>query len=336
MTTPAGWYDDGSGSLRWWDGTQWTAHVRTTAAPVPSRAVEQPAAETAAEPAVEASTFAPPYVLSSSSPAGAPAGPTAATPPFAVAPAVGFPSAPASPAKGVPVLGIIGLTVVVVGVVCACVPVISGIGWGILALGFVLSLVSLFLRGRKWPGITGMAVAAVGAILAVAVSFITLGITSTTEGGDVPLAVPSERPPGEDGSDTEGSTDPSEIDGAEIVPFEDLEVGDCLPLVEYGDEEEIFDLPVVPCDRPHTDEIYFIFEVEDGDFPGDEALSDTAWDRCFAEFEGFVGVPYDVSELDFYSYQPTKTSWIRADDRTVHCIVFSYEDVTGTLQDAKH
>ncbi|WP_194398827.1 DUF2510 domain-containing protein [Microbacterium ureisolvens] len=27
MTTPPGWYDDGHGALRWWDGTQWTEHV---------------------------------------------------------------------------------------------------------------------------------------------------------------------------------------------------------------------------------------------------------------------------------------------------------------------
>jgi hypothetical protein len=26
MSTPAGWYDDGSGRLRWWDGDQWTDH----------------------------------------------------------------------------------------------------------------------------------------------------------------------------------------------------------------------------------------------------------------------------------------------------------------------
>lgn len=26
MTTPAGWYDDGSGRQRWWDGEQWTEH----------------------------------------------------------------------------------------------------------------------------------------------------------------------------------------------------------------------------------------------------------------------------------------------------------------------
>lgn len=27
MSTPPGWYDDGHGALRWWDGEQWTEHV---------------------------------------------------------------------------------------------------------------------------------------------------------------------------------------------------------------------------------------------------------------------------------------------------------------------
>lgn len=27
MTTPAGWYDDGSGQQRWWDGHAWTEHL---------------------------------------------------------------------------------------------------------------------------------------------------------------------------------------------------------------------------------------------------------------------------------------------------------------------
>jgi hypothetical protein len=26
-TTPPGWYDDGHGGMRWWDGANWTEHV---------------------------------------------------------------------------------------------------------------------------------------------------------------------------------------------------------------------------------------------------------------------------------------------------------------------
>ena len=36
MSTAAGWYDDGSGRQRWWDGTQWTDHYETDqTAPTP-------------------------------------------------------------------------------------------------------------------------------------------------------------------------------------------------------------------------------------------------------------------------------------------------------------
>ena len=35
MATAAGWYDDGSGRQRWWDGSQWTDQFQS-AAPAPS------------------------------------------------------------------------------------------------------------------------------------------------------------------------------------------------------------------------------------------------------------------------------------------------------------
>jgi hypothetical protein len=343
MTTPAGWYDDGSGNRRWWDGEQWTAHVVVG----PHRVAEEPAQEPAVDSDADTSTepFAPPFVIAGRAayPGSTPGAQTSTIPgsPDVAYPAAGQPVASApttarTPPRRISVLGLIGLVAAAVGVVLACIPPISGVGWIVLGLAFVASIVSLFLRGSKWPGFTGVGVTVVGAILAFAVSLVSLGFSSIVEAGEV-QAAPSARPSADDGSSTDDGAadpaeDPTEIEGAEMVSFDELAVGDCLPLVEY--EDEIFEVPVVPCDRPHTDEVYFIDQLDDGEYPGDDALYQTAEERCLAEFEGFVGVPYAQSELDFYTYWPTQMSWNRLDDRTVHCIVFSYDDVTGTLEGA--
>ena len=338
MTTPAGWYDDGSGNRRWWDGEQWTAHVVAGPQPIAEAPTIAEAPAITEAPTIEpapagAATepFAPPYVITgqAASPGpqanAYPGGHPAVSHPVSLAP-----SGAPTPPRRLSVLGLIGLIAAALGVVLACIPPISAIGWIVLGVAFVTSIVSLFLRGSKWPGITGVGVTVIGAILALAVSLVSLGFSSIVEAGGV-QATPSERPSTDDGA-ADPAEDPSEIEGARMVSFDRLAVGDCIPLVEY--EDEIFEVPVVPCDRPHTDEVYFISQFDDGEYPGDDVLYQAAEERCLAEFEGFVGMSYEQSELDFYAYWPTQMSWNRLDDRTLHCIVFSYDDVTGTLEGA--
>ena len=38
MSAPAGWYDDGNGRHRWWDGQTWTEHTRDVAPQRPETA----------------------------------------------------------------------------------------------------------------------------------------------------------------------------------------------------------------------------------------------------------------------------------------------------------
>ena len=112
-TTPPGWYDDGRGALRWWDGAQWTEHVQT---PDPEPDATAPPAEPGQQPgddgamdALLAPAIAPAPTLESARTDAAPAAPAdpsapadAATPGEAAAPADYPPSAPPGYPGGFP------------------------------------------------------------------------------------------------------------------------------------------------------------------------------------------------------------------------------------------
>lgn len=88
MSIPAGWYDDGHGAQRWWDGQTWTEHVRPVDAATPAEP------EAPAEPAAPVEPEAPTEVYEPAAPTQAyppvtpeypPTAPTQAYPPYATA-----------------------------------------------------------------------------------------------------------------------------------------------------------------------------------------------------------------------------------------------------------
>jgi len=98
-------------------------------------------------------------------------------PPAAPAPQPGPPPMPpadptASAPKKTNVLALIAMIVAIVGFIFACVPGALIVGWVLLPIAFVLSIVSLFLKGdRKWMGIVGLIVSIVGTIVGFVVFF---------------------------------------------------------------------------------------------------------------------------------------------------------------------
>ncbi|MEU4017214.1 DUF2510 domain-containing protein [Microbacterium sp. NPDC028030] len=215
-TTPAGWYDDGSGRQRWWDGQQWTEHFapdaaapadQTSAAAPETPTVEDTVIRPSEESATAATTplgddfgaYAPP-AASPTDPAAQPQGVAPGYPGAYTGAANGYPgTAPAGPTGPdapvkVSVLGLVGLGLAALGTILVFIPVIGVVGFFLLAAGFIVSLISLFLKGKKWPGITGLALSVVGTIIGVIVSFVFLFAVAqgvSNEIDDLPSSSPS-------------------------------------------------------------------------------------------------------------------------------------------------
>lgn len=126
--------------------------------------------------------------------------------------------------------------------------------------------------------------------------------------------------------------------GGAVDPFE-VELGDCVeqPVSGNEDVEEVEEVKAVPCGQPHDGEVYAVFDLPDGDFPGGKEVAAAGEERCIADFETFVGKAYDESQYDITSLFPAKESWESKDDREYVCIVVAPEgqQVTGTLKGRK-
>lgn len=160
MTTPndvpAGWYDDGSGRQRWWDGEQWGIFADEAAAPTPA-------------------TTTLPAAFADSTSAGS-------------APVVAAP-------KKLNVLALVAAIVAVVGFIFACIPGALIVGWVLLPIAFVLSIVSLFLKGdQKWLGILGLVVSIIGTIVGVLVfvGVLAASVDDAFSGGETTVTQPNE------------------------------------------------------------------------------------------------------------------------------------------------
>ena len=111
-----------------------------------------------------------------------------------------------------------------------------------------------------------------------------------------------------------------------------MQVGDCFNDTEMG-VNEVTEIPAVPCSVPHDNEVYALFDLAPGPFPGDSQVDVIAGQGCYERFEDAIGRSYDESEIAFISMYPTEDSWTRIDDREVVCIAYhmEYEKLTGSV-----
>lgn len=114
------------------------------------------------------------------------------------------------------------------------------------------------------------------------------------------------------------------VDGLVDQSVFSMDVGLC-----FDDEpdagEEVSTVPDRDCDEPHDNEVFALFELEDGEFPGQDAVFDQAMELCTGSaFENYVGIAYLDSELDVFPLTPTASGWEDGDHEVV-CALYALD-----------
>ena len=93
-----------------------------------------------------------------------------------------------------------------------------------------------------------------------------------------------------------------------------LAPGDCLRTV--GTSGSVADVPVVSCSARHEGEVFAVFALQDGPWPGDASVAQAADARCNEEFAKYATSA--ASKMDIVYVTPRQDTWSL--DRTVTCI----------------
>ncbi|MET9879906.1 septum formation family protein [Actinacidiphila glaucinigra] len=99
-----------------------------------------------------------------------------------------------------------------------------------------------------------------------------------------------------------------------------LHKGDCVDTPHDDLEDRIATMATVPCARTHTAEVFGVFELPGGGYPGDDSISRTAESRCWKLTSAYAmdtwAFPGDV---EVYYFAPSSESWGWG-DREVSCM----------------
>ncbi|TDD69673.1 hypothetical protein E1262_12010 [Jiangella aurantiaca] len=185
------------------------------------------------------------------------------------------------------------------------------------------------------------AVAALAAVAALSLSACGDDSSDDNAGGDSTATTdsqsgetPAEETPAEDETPAEETPaeDETEAPEGDTQDVFDVGLGDCIS--NFNAEEQVSELTVIPCEEEHDQEVFAVFEVPDGDFPGSEAFQTQVESDCVSEFETFVGMPYNESVLEIQWLEPTEESWAQGDRELVCTVLDPSGPVSGTLEGA--
>ena len=190
---------------------------------------------------------------------------------------------------------------------------IFGLLGGIL-LSVIFGFVALSQIKKRGQGGRGLAIAGISISAVWLLGILALVVVGLVAGG------------------TGGGNDPTtSLADSGDVNVQRLAPGQCLNGLKEG--SAIRDLPAVPCAQPHEGEVFAVFDLADGDFPGDDKVAQLAEDGCVDRLKPYASKAADDPDVEIYFLHPTSTSW-RLGDQGVACVAMSSTGkVTGSIKD---
>ncbi len=140
------------------------------------------------------------------------------------------------------------------------------------------------------------------------------GATTSTTAASPSTEAPTTETPTTQAPTTEA---PTTTVGGQLDVFS-LQIGDC---VFDSPESEVETLDAIACTDEHDLEVYALFDLPDGDFPGTAAVDAAAEEGCLDRFDAYVGIAYAESVYAFTYLTPLEGGWNNLDDREVVCLL---------------
>ncbi|MFK0255509.1 septum formation family protein [Streptomyces sp. NPDC090445] len=113
------------------------------------------------------------------------------------------------------------------------------------------------------------------------------------------------------------------VAGPAFTDVEELRVGDCFTTEDdlTKDGESAGSVRIVSCDKAHEGEVYAVFNLPDGPYPGKEKVARMAEEKCSGKaLAGYAGDTAKLAGRTVFSYDPSDATWARG-DREVICFV---------------
>jgi hypothetical protein len=108
----------------------------------------------------------------------------------------------------------------------------------------------------------------------------------------------------------------------------DLRPGDCVGDVS-GLVGDVAELPLVPCDEPHTQEVFAVVRHPDDVYPGAGEVASFADRSCLLALDAELGLSIDDG-IAFSYLLPTAEGWRTNGDRSIVCVLVFAADAPMT------